>query len=114
MIAVLLIGAAAPALAQARRIQGKVVDEEGRPVAAATIEISMASLADVDFAVRRNDQTWRAQTNENGDYIVTVGNAGEYLVTATKEGIGRDQTKVAAQRGGGLFTANLTLWKPPL
>ena len=46
------------------------------------------------------------------NYIVTVPSAGEYLVTATKEGVGADQTKVAVQRSG-LVTANLTLWKAP-
>ena len=109
MAAVLLVPVV-PAFAQVRRIQGTVVDEEGRPVAAAAIEATIVSLADVDFAVRNNDQTWRAQTNATGDYIVTVPAAGEYVVTATKDGVGSDRTKVAAR--SGLVTANLTLWKP--
>jgi tetratricopeptide (TPR) repeat protein len=109
MAAVLLVPAV-PAFAQVRRIQGTVVDEEGKPVAAAAIEATIVSLADVDFAVRNNDQTWRAQTNATGDYIVTVPAAGEYVVTATKDGVGSDRTKVAAR--SGLVTANLTLWKP--
>jgi tetratricopeptide (TPR) repeat protein len=110
MAAVLLVSAV-PALAQIRRIQGKVVDGEGQPVAGADIEATIVSLADADFAVRNNDQTWRARTNATGDYIVAVPAAGTYVVTATKEGIGSDRTKVAAQRSG-LATANLTLWKP--
>ena len=61
--------------------------------------------------MRNNDQTWRARTNATGDYIVAVPAAGKYVVTATKEGIGSDRTKVAVQRSG-LVTANLTLWKP--
>ena len=86
-----------PALAQIRRIQGKVVDEEGQPVAGAAIEVTIASLADVPTSpCEHNDQTWRAQTNATGDYIVTVPGAGEYVVTAAKEGIGSDRTKVAA------------------
>ncbi len=84
-----------PALAQVRRIQGKVVDGEGQPVAGAAIEATIVSLADADFAVRNNDQTWRARTNATGDYIVTVPAAGTYVVTATKEGIGSDRTRVA-------------------
>ena len=35
-------------------------------------------LADVDFGVRHNDQTWRTQTNANGDYIV-IGAAGRRI-----------------------------------
>ena len=109
MAAVLLVSAV-PAVAQIRRIQGKVVDEEGQPVGGAAIEATIVSLADADFAVRNNDQTWRAQTNADGDYIVAVPAAGTYAVTATKEGIGSDRTKVALQKTA-LVTANLTLWK---
>lgn len=105
-----LLGLAAPTSAQVRRIHGKVVDESGTPVAGAAIEVTVAALADAVFAVRNNDQTIRAQTNANGDYIVTVPAAGEYRVTAAKAGLGSDQIKVAAGRSG-LVTANLTLWK---
>ena len=108
----IVLAHATPALAQMRRIQGKVVDAEGAAVAGAAIEVTLTTLADAAFAVRNNDQTWRAQTNATGDYIVTVPSAGEYVVTATKDGIGSDRTKVAVQRSG-LVTANLTLWNPP-
>jgi tetratricopeptide (TPR) repeat protein len=111
MAAILLVSAV-PALAQVRRIQGKVVDEEGRPVAEATIEATIVALADADFAVRNNDQTWRARTNANGDYLIVVPAAGTYVVTATKEGIGSDRAKVTLQKTA-LVTANLTLWKAP-
>ena len=102
--------AAIPASAQIRGIQGKVIDGEGQPVADAAIEATIVSLADADFAVRNNDQTWRARTNATGDYILTVPAAGAYVVTATKEGIGSDRIKVAVQRSG-IVTANVTLWK---
>ncbi len=104
--------AATPAFAQVRRIQGKVVDEQGQPVAGAAIEATVVSLPSADFAVRNNQHTWRAQTNADGTYIVTVPSSGQYVVTATKEGVGADQTKVGVQRSG-LVTANLTLWKTP-
>ena len=115
-LAALLFAAAAlqatatGAFAQARRIQGKVVDEQGQPVVAATVEAAIVSLAYVEFAVQRTDQTWDARTNANGDYIITVPQAGEYLVTATKDGVGSDRRKVGVQRSG-LVTANFTLWK---
>ena len=70
------------------------------------------SIADVDFGVTRTDQTWRARTNANGDYIVAVPQAGTHVVTATKEGVGSDRITVAVRRSG-LITANLTLFKTP-
>ena len=110
---VVVLATAIPAFAQIRRIQGTVVDEDGKPVADAAIEVMLVSLANAAFAIRNNDQTIRAQTNANGDYIVTVPAANEYLVIATKEGLGSDQIKVAATPSG-LVTANLTLWKARL
>lgn len=114
-VAVLLAAAALQstatgAFAQTRTIQGKVVDEEGRPVMGATVEAAIVSLADVDFAIQRTDQTWTAVTEDDGDYIITVPRTGGYLVTATKDGLGSDRRKVEVQRSG-LGTANLTLWK---
>ena len=110
LIVAVLLGAAASISAQARRIQGTVVDENGTPVAGAIIEATIAAMADADFAVRTNDQTWRTQTNSSGNYILIVPVARAFLVTAAKEGIGSDRTKVAVPRSG-LVTANLTLWK---
>jgi tetratricopeptide (TPR) repeat protein len=113
LIAVLLVGVATEAFAQVKRIQGKVVDEQGTPIAGAVIEATIVSLADAAFAVRTIDQTWRTQTNSNGDYIIIVPTAGAYLVTATKDSVGSDRTTVTVQRSG-LVTANLTLWKAPV
>jgi tetratricopeptide (TPR) repeat protein len=106
----LIASAATPAFAQVRRIQGKVLEAEGMPVADALIEATLASLADADFAVRTNDQTWRTRTNAKGDYIVAVPTAGTFVVTATKEGLASDRATVAAQKTA-LVTANLTLSK---
>ena len=107
---VLLLATAIPALAQIQRIQGKIVDGDGNPVAGAVIEVTSVALADAAFGVRNNDQTIRTQTNADGDYIVIVQSAREYRVTAAKEGLSSDQIDVAAGRSG-LVTANLTLWK---
>ena len=112
LLAAGVLAHATPALAQIRRIQGKVVDAEGAAVAGAAIEVTQTALTNADFAVRTNDQIWRARTNATGDYIVAVPGAGEYLVTAAKDGVGSDRTKIAVQRSG-LVTANLTLWNPP-
>ena len=112
LIVILLVGVATDSFAQVRRIQGKVVDEQGTPIAGAVVEATMVAIADVGFAVRNNEygQKWQAKTNENGDYVIGVPGAGTYVVTASKEGVGSDRTTVAA-RFGSLVTANLTLWK---
>src|SRR5687767_10008019 len=104
-----LLATAGPTFAQIRRIQGKVVDEVGNPVSGAAVEVTLVALTDTAFAYNRmRNSTELAQTNANGDYIVTVPIAGEYLVTATKQGFVSDQTKVATR--SGLVTAHLTLW----
>ena len=114
-VAVLLAAAVVQAAsirasAQTRIIQGTVVDEDGRPVTGATVEAAIVSLADVDFAIQRTDRTWKAVTDLDGGYIITVPRTGEYLVTATKDGFGGDRRKVVVQRSG-MGTATLTLWK---
>ena len=103
---------ATPAFAQVRRIQGKVVDEQGQPVQGATIEAAIVALADADFAIRRTDQTWSTRTNASGGYVIVVPQPGAYLVTATKDGVGIDRIKVTVRRSG-LVVANLTLWTAP-
>ena len=104
-VAVLLAAAALQstatrAFAQTRTIQGKVVDEEGSPVVGAIVEALIVSLADMDFVIQRTDQTWRAVTQEDGDYVITVPCSGGYFVTATKDGVGSDRRKVAVQQSG--------------
>jgi tetratricopeptide (TPR) repeat protein len=111
-IALVFVVGAIPAYAQIAWIQGKVTGENGEVVPGADVEVAIASLANVEFAVRRTDQTWRARANANGDYSITVPQAGTYLVTATREGVGTDRTKITVP-GSGLVTANLTLWKVP-
>ena len=98
------------AFAQTRIIQGRVVDEDGRPVTGATVEAAIVSLADVDFAIQRTDRTWKAVTDVDGGYIITVPRTGEYLVTARKDGFGGDRRKVTVQRSG-MGVATLTLWR---
>ncbi len=108
-----ILAHATPAVAQGvRRIQGKVVDEQGQPVQGATIEAAILAIADADLAIRRTDQTWSTRTNSNGSYVIIVPQAGAYLVTATKDGIGIDRVKVTVGRTG-LVLANLTLLRAP-
>src|SRR5688572_28547847 len=107
-----ILADATPAFSQVRRIQGKVVDEQGQPVQGATIEAAILAVADADLSIMRTDQTWSARTNASGTYVVVLPKAGDYLVTAAKDGVGVDRAKVTVRRSG-LVIANLTLWKAP-
>ena len=103
---------ATQAFGQTRMIAGKVTDEDGRPVAGATIEVTSLSGSIVGFAVRERrragGQRWQTTTSDNGDYGVGVPVSGIYLVTASKSGIGTDQTQIAVG-DGSVFSVNLRL-----
>jgi tetratricopeptide (TPR) repeat protein len=108
---VAILAHATPAFAQVKRIQGKVIDEQGQPVQGATIEAAIVAIGGgADLSIMRTDQTWSTRTNASGNYAVMVPQAGDYLVTATKDGVGLDRAKVTVRRSG-LVVANLTLWK---
>lgn len=98
-IAVLVL--AVPALAQTGRVQGKVVDDQGKPVEGAKILVS---------AVPDNGgQKWEATTDKNGNYIIgTLPKSGQYLVVASKEKVGSDEAR-AAVRLGNFTSLNFTL-----
>jgi carboxypeptidase family protein len=99
----ILLGIVEPAFGQARTITGRVTDEQGRPVTGAAIEITSLSDAVVGFVVREqrraDGQKWRTTTNENGNYGVAVLVSGIYLVAASKEEIGTDQTEIVVGFG---------------
>jgi tetratricopeptide (TPR) repeat protein len=77
-IAVAFAAVATSAYAQVRRIpgsaqiEGKVTDEQGRPVADATVEVRGLT----------------AKTNENGDYRFPKVPGGIYIVIVSKPGVG--------------------------
>ncbi len=99
VVVAVLLASTVPASAQARMIRGKVTDESGRPVAGATIEVTSLSESLVGFVTRdgrrAGGQKWHATTNENGDYGLSVPTSGVYLVAASKDGVGTDQTEIA-------------------
>ena len=76
-LAVLVTGAAAPALAQSV-MRGKVVDAAGKPVPDAVVLFEAQG-------VNRRTQT---KTDRNGDFLQVGLASGEYKVTASKEGVG--------------------------
>ena len=112
LVVVALLAVAAPAFAQVRTISGKVTDSEGQPVAGAAIDVTSVSDAIVGFVVRERRPVgglkYRATTNENGEYGVAVNVSGIYLVTASKDGIGFDQTEITVAFTG-VSSVNLRL-----
>ena len=113
-IASVLLATCALASAQTRTISGKVTDENGRPVAGALVEVTSVTDALVGFVARERRRTdgttWRATTNRNGEFVVGVPTSGIYLVEASKEGVGYQQSDIVVEYVS--VTMNLTLAKP--
>lgn len=101
-LAIVLTAFAVPAFAQTGRIQGRVVDEQGKPVEGAKIRITAVP----DTA----GQKWDATSDKNGDYIVgTLPRSGQYLVVAEKEGVGSDEGRIAVKVGNNRSLLNMRL-----
>ena len=78
VIAILVL--AAPAFAQTGRVQGKVVDDQGKAVEGAQITVS--AVPDT------GGQKWEAKTDKNGNYEFSGIQAGEYtVVTYSTKGV---------------------------
>ena len=100
-MAIAIVVLAAPAFAQTGRVQGKVVDDAGKPVEGATITVS--AIPDT------GGQKWEAKTDKNGNYIIgTLPKSGNYLVVANKDKVGSDEGR-AAVRLGNFTPLNFTL-----
>lgn len=100
-MAAAVLALAAPAFAQTGRVQGKVVDDAGKPVEGATITVS--AIPDT------GGQKWEAKTDKNGNYIIgTLPKSGNYLVVANKDKVGSDEAR-AAVRLGNFTPLNFTL-----
>lgn len=81
-----------PAFAQTGRIQGQVTDEKNQPVQGAKIAVS--SIPDT------GGQKWEATSDKSGNYIIgTLPRSGQYLVVATKEGVGTDEARAQVRLG---------------
>jgi tetratricopeptide (TPR) repeat protein len=100
-LAIAILTLAVPAFAQTGRVQGKVVDDQGKPVEGASITVS--AVPDT------GGQKWEAKTDKNGNYIIgTLPKSGNYLVVANKEKVGSDEAR-AAVRLGNFTSLNFTL-----
>lgn len=89
---VAVIGLAAPVLAQTGMVKGKVTDSAGKPVDGAKVTISFTDGINRKFEVK---------TNKKGEYIQIGLQPGNYEVSATKEGVGVDGTRVKVGLGDG-------------
>ena len=102
-IAGAVLAVAMPALAQTGRIQGKVTDDENKPVQGAKILVT--AIPD------QGGQKWEATSDRNGNYIIgTLPKSGQYQVAASKDGVGNDEARVAVKIGN-FTTTNFKLSK---
>ncbi len=100
-IAGAMLALAVPALAQTGRIQGKVVDEKDAAVQGAQVVVT--AIPD------QGGQKWQATSDKNGNYIIgTLPKSGQYLVVASKSGVGEDEARVAVKIGN-FTTTNFKL-----
>ena len=92
LIAGAMLALAVPALAQTGRVQGKVVDDKDAPWSDA--QILVTAIPD------QGGQKWQAKSDKNGNYIIgTLPKSGQYLVVASKEGVGEDEARAAVKIG---------------
>lgn len=117
LICAVLLASATHAQAQVRPIRGTVTDEQGRPVAGAEVRVTSVSESLVGFVVRDRPRpvggrTWQTTSGENGDYLVGVSASGVYVVSASKDGVGEDETQIVVEFSG-VSNANLRLHKAP-
>jgi tetratricopeptide (TPR) repeat protein len=101
VIAGAVLALAIPAFAQTGRVQGKVVDDKGAAVPEA--QIIVTAIPD------QGGQKWQARSDKNGNYIIgTLPKSGQYLIVASKDGVGQDEAR-AAVKIGNFTTMNFTL-----
>ena len=100
-IAGAILALAMPALAQTGRIQGKVTDDDNKPVQGAKILVTAVP--------DQGGQKWEATSDRNGNYIIgTLPKSGQYQVTASKDGVGMDEARVVVKIGN-FTTTNFKL-----
>ena len=91
----LSLAAAAPVLAQAGMVKGKVLDAQGSPVPDAKVELVSAET---------DGRRFETKTDKKGEFIQIGLRSGSYKVTASKDKVGT-QTLPANVRQGGNGTA---------
>lgn len=87
----LSLAAAAPALAQAGMVKGKVLDAQGQPVADAKVEI---------LSAETDGRRFETKSDKKGEFIQIGLRSGPYKVTASKEKIGTQTLNATVRQGG--------------
>lgn len=104
-IAATLLVALAPAVGQAQAttggVEGRVIDDIGRPLVAAQVRVERPGFAAVNRTVTGNDGAWRITRLEPGGYMITVQRLGYRLSV--------DSVQIEAGR-----TARLTMVLEPV
>jgi len=99
---VALIVSSTPAYAQLGSLSGKVVDESGKPVPDADVELVFSAGMDLHYTVK---------TNKNGDWIRAGLNAvgGRWTITAKKGDLIGTLSNIAVALGGTQAVADIVL-----
>src|SRR5215211_250974 len=80
-------------------------------IAGAMLAIAMPALAQILVTAipDQGGQKWQAKSDKNGNYIIgTLPKSGQYLIVASKEGVGEDEAR-AAVKIGNFTTTNFKL-----
>jgi tetratricopeptide (TPR) repeat protein len=106
-VLVLALTIAVSAAAQSRgsqRVTGKVLDEAGRPVAAAQVRAAKKGELKPDV--------FTDTTNEKGEYTLNGLAAGDWIIEAMKDGVGAKEMAATLVEGERTTTVDITIAKP--
>jgi tetratricopeptide (TPR) repeat protein len=106
-IIVLTLALAATAAAQSRgnlRISGRVLDGDGKPVADAQVRAAKKGEAQPEVIT--------AKTNDKGEYSLNGLAAGDWILEATKDGVGVQEASAMLVEDVRTKTLDITIAKP--
>jgi predicted Zn-dependent protease len=101
-----VLALAVPAAAQSRgnlRITGKVLDEAGKPVADA--EVRAAKRGETE------PEVFTAKTNDKGEYTLNNLAPGDWVLEASKEGVGAKEATATLLQAQRVTTVDITIAK---
>jgi len=105
MVALLLSDGAFAQSRGALRLSGKVVDEAGQPVDGADVRAAKKGEA--------TPQVFTAKTNKKGEWAIGGIAAGDWVIEAMKEGVGRQEVAETITEAEKTKTVSLTLSSKP-
>ncbi len=101
----LLLAAAAAAQSRGNlRISGRVLDATGAPVADAQVRAAKKGEA--------QPEVFTAKTNSKGEYSMNGLAAGEWIIEATKDGVGVQEASATLAENVRTTTVDITIKKP--